>query len=575
MNTMLNIQDVVNKLPTTLYFQQLPDRQHALSYITYLIQNIPESQNLDTDKLYREVISRELRMVSMKIIEPEILLLVALDKISLADFTLSSNELVRKVIAQNPDKYDLDVMQRVMAQIMTKLPRDLRERVTGKHKLQIYQLLARYLQMDPQLLEKFINYDSAISSTKTHEITMELDNGDYNSLNEQYLKELYNYQKTQPYFSANSLEYGGLAAELSTKASSITESQKVLKAGYIDNKPDLMMGVEDKKIYYFDASSGTMSEMPLESNSTPISVKDLKTVLSAQKINQTDIQKALNNLATPTFTATTIPATTLPATTGLSSIINSFTSTMEYWFGDLLTGKSTNTTLKNTNTTAGITTPLSLEPVPPEFLKKLYNLKKSSGGNINLSQYDNYNDMLGNLSSSNITNTGARTSNISKSVSAIYPGFYQSSQPTRGVDDYTQNEALPIWEVKNPDTTYKAFSGPVPNESISTPSNTPSSTSSSTSSNTPSSTSSITSSSTSSNTPSSTSSNTPSSTSTTAIARFSNLGTNSEMITPEHTVIKKIKNDNKKIENIAIGFITILVLIFLIVIAYYIKSNRI
>ena len=47
------------------------------------------------------------------------------------------------------------------------------------------------------------------------------------------------------------------------------------------------------------------------------------------------------------------------------------------------------------------------------------------------------------------------------------------------------------------------------------------------------------------------------------------------MITPEHTVIKKIKNDNKKIENIAIGFITILVLIFLIVIAYYIKSNRI
>ena len=196
MNNTSSVLELINKIPVSLYFSEMPDRQQALKYLDYLYTNIPASRQVDSDKLFREVISRELRGVSMKIIEPEILLLVALDKITLGDFQLSSGDLVRKVIAQNSDKYDLDVMQRIMAQIMTKLPRDLRDRVAGKHKLQVFQLVARQLNMDPQLLEKFANYDPSLNNQNLNgSVSMELDAGDYNTLNKKYLQELYNNQK--------------------------------------------------------------------------------------------------------------------------------------------------------------------------------------------------------------------------------------------------------------------------------------------------------------------------------------------------------------------------------------------
>ena len=86
MNNTSSVLELVNKIPVSLYFSELPDRQQALKYLDYLYTNVPDSRQVDSDKLFREVIARELRGVSMKIIEPEILLLVALDKITLADF---------------------------------------------------------------------------------------------------------------------------------------------------------------------------------------------------------------------------------------------------------------------------------------------------------------------------------------------------------------------------------------------------------------------------------------------------------------------------------------------------------
>ena len=204
------IQDIVNKIPTSLYFAEIPDRQQALKYITYLYQNVPQSKTVSQDALFRAVISQELRVVSMKIIEPEILIMIALNKITLEDFTISSDILIKKVIAENPDKYDLDILYRVLAQIMTKIPKDLKDRITGKHKLQIFQMVAQFIKMDTKLLEKFIAFDPSLNTP----ISMELDKNDYKTLNEKYLKELYKFQQKQPYLNSNSMEYGALASEL-------------------------------------------------------------------------------------------------------------------------------------------------------------------------------------------------------------------------------------------------------------------------------------------------------------------------------------------------------------------------
>ena len=495
----------------------MPDRQQALKYLDYLHTNIPASRQVDSDKLFREVISRELRGVSMKIIEPEILLLVALDKITLADFQLASGELVRKVIGQNPDKYDLDIMQRVMAQIMTKLPRDLRERVAGKHKLQVFQLIARQLNMNPQLLEKFTSYDPSLNSM----ISMELDAGDYNTLNKKYLQELYNYQKKQPYISANSLEYGSLAAEMAlSQATNLqTNNQTISKAQYIDESPSLMVGTEDKKLYYFDPSSGTISEMPLDNNQTPMSNQDLKTILTSQKINQGDIQDAINALKP------TIPTTTTASQVEESNRLSAFATELEKSFTGLFTGAT------QAQATIQATTGLApTEPVPPAFLTKLYKLKhgdapqSQTGGN----QSDNYIQMMAGLGGSNIS-----------SVSGSYqkPENQSTSQVASLPSGYTENE-----KVSNPQTTYAAFSGLAPHETRAT-----------------------------------TSSQTTTSTmpSTTAKSGFADLGANSQVITPtEQKVANKIKNDTKNVEKIAIGFITILILIFLIAVITYVKNAK-
>ena len=72
------IQDIVNKIPVTIFFEELPDRKQALKYVNWLFTNNPQSKTVVQDKLFREVISKELRLVSMKIIEIEILFMIAL-----------------------------------------------------------------------------------------------------------------------------------------------------------------------------------------------------------------------------------------------------------------------------------------------------------------------------------------------------------------------------------------------------------------------------------------------------------------------------------------------------------------
>ena len=92
--------DIVNKIPNQLFFSALPDRQQVLKYINYLFSNVPESKTLNQDSLYREVISKHLRIINMKVIEPEIFLCIALTTITIDDFTSSSELLIKKVITE-------------------------------------------------------------------------------------------------------------------------------------------------------------------------------------------------------------------------------------------------------------------------------------------------------------------------------------------------------------------------------------------------------------------------------------------------------------------------------------------
>ena len=179
------------------------------------------------------------------------------------------NQHIKKIISENPDKNDLDLMYRILAQIMTKLAVDLRDKVTGKHKLQIFQYVSKFINMEPKLLERFIDFNPSLNTP----ISMDLDAGDYNSLNKKYLDELKKFEESQPYIDSNSMEYSTLASKM---LETTPTNKDGLKSQYIDSSPDLMVGTQDNKLYYFDSSSDTISEFPISGkNQTPVSMNDL------------------------------------------------------------------------------------------------------------------------------------------------------------------------------------------------------------------------------------------------------------------------------------------------------------
>ena len=359
------IQNIVDKLPITLFFEETKDRKQALKYIQWLYENVPESKSImPQDQFFREVISKELRLVNMKTIEIEILLIVGLDTITLNDFTIDSKTLVNKLISENSDNYDLDTMYRIMSQIMTKLPKDLKERVTGKQKLEVFQKISQSINIDNKLLEQFASVDPSLSLNTP--VSMELDEGDYNTLNKKYLYELKKYEDSKGYISAESMEYANIARE--NLASNPITTNNNLKAQYIDSSPDFMLGQNDNTLYYFDSSSGALTEMPLNGKQKPVSLKDLKTVLTSDKVKKNEIQGLIDNLqkqATPTPSILSSDPSMATQPKNFFDIIGSyFTSGSRFQ----ATGTSSpTTTLPSNNDNSDNTTSL---PIPPEFILK-------------------------------------------------------------------------------------------------------------------------------------------------------------------------------------------------------------
>lgn len=356
------IQNSVNKLPISIFFEQLPDRQQVIKYINWLFTNVPETKNVNQDQFFREVISKELRIVNMKIIETEILLVVGLNTITMNDFTIDSKSLIKKLISENPDNYDLDIMYRIMSQIMSKLPKDLKERVNGKQKLEIFQKIAQYVNIDNKLLEKFVALDPTLNTPG--EFSMELDKGDYNTLNKQYLDELKKYEDSKGYINSNSIEYSTIAKNMiNTTPTNMNNTH--INAEYIDNQPDFMLGKNDDTLYYFDSSSGTLSEMPLNNKQTPVSLNDLKTILTGNKVNKNEVQTLIDDL----YPITTNP--TVLTSENSTTQPSNFFDTIGSYFTSLTNTNATATTSSTLNNTVKL-------PEVPKYMQKNDNSANSS-----------------------------------------------------------------------------------------------------------------------------------------------------------------------------------------------------
>ena len=470
------IQTLIGKLPTTIYFEQLPDRKQSLKYIQWLHTNVPETKTVNQDQFFREVISKELRIVNMKIVEIEILLMVGLNTITINDFNSNSKSLIQKLISENHDNYDLDIMYRIMAQIMTKLPKDLKERVNGRQKLEIFQKISQSINIDNKLLEKFASVNPSLNASG--EISMELDSGDYNTLNKKYLDELKTYEASKGYINSNSMEYANIAQNMiETIPTNINTTE--LDAHYIDNQPDLMLGQNDNTLYYFDSSSGSLSEMPLNSSQTPISLSDLKTILTSNKIKQNEIQGLIDTL-NPTVAITS------------PSILNSDPSvtTQPSNFFDTIGSYFTSLTSSDATATSTPTPIQSQSTLTTKYNSSIYNVNNSIQA-PEPPKYMQENNILNNSNNIYVSQNNNLETKLKQRLASYVP---LNTQNSVSYDKSFMNRT-------NTNDIYPNKPKP---------------------------------------------------------ETFKNMN--------EEHFLNKIKNDNKNIENVAIGFITIIILVFLLVI---------
>jgi hypothetical protein len=481
-----------------------------------------------------------LSLVNMKIIEIEILLIVALNTITLDDFSIDSKTLIQKLIKENPDNYDLDIMYRIMAQIMTKLPKDLKERVTGTHKLQLFQQIAQSINIDNKLLEQFASVDPSLNNALNNTpISMELDEGDYNTLNKKYLNELKNYEESKGYISADSMEYADIANK-----KIYSNPNMNTKAKYIDNNPNFMLGQNDNTLYYFDSSSGALTEMPLYGKQTPVSLKDLKTILTSDKVNKNEIQGLIDNLKIqPTASATSSP-TILSTDPSVITQPKNFFDTIGAFFtsGSRFQATGTSTpTLSSVSATPSATPSLPMNitsnakdvelPIPPQYI--LNSVKgESRDEDRRDSKENNGPDAI-----------------ISRDITTYRNNYKKINHDTKRIierqvnPDSNSHDSTKFYYSKNNNNLEKRLKS---RESTYVPIFTQHSSSRNKS--------------------------------------FMNR-TNANDIYPnkpkpesftnmnEETFLNKMKNENKQIENVALSFVTILILVFLLVIFNSIRNN--
>ena len=558
------VQDIVKKLPVTLYFSEMPDRQQALKYLNWLYTNIPESKTVSQDQLFREIISQELRIVSMKIIEIEILFMIALNTITLQDFTTDGNTLIQKVISENMDKNDLDVMYRILAQIMTKLPNDLKDRVTGKHKLQIFQRVAKFVKMEPTLLEKFLNSNPSINIPTP--ITMELDTSDYNTLNKKYLDELDKYKKSTPYLNSNSMEYGNIAKQMIANNPSST---KALKAEYIDSNPALMTGTKDNKLYYYDSSSGALTNINLNSrNQVAISNSDLSNILQANKVNQGDIQGLIANL----YPTTTKPVmSTVPITTSPSGFFDSIGN----FFSRLSRSAAPVTTSIAGPVITNMATQSNSAPIPPLFIQNKLSSKGSSGYGGGSSGYGGgsggygYGSSIDNNSyGGNGSSMRSRDNDFKYATDEMIYRIYADDETMGKEYDYLNKKYQQLYPTTTRGATTTQGATTTTVGATTTTGSATSTTGGATST-----TGGATSTTGAATTQAASTTQAAATTQKALFQGFQNMNSNSSSISKEN-FLNNLKKNNNDIENVAIGFVSVIIILFLLVIFNYIRDNK-
>ena len=147
------LTNILSRIPKPMYYEQLDDRVKVQMYYNWLIKNTaqPELTGISDDQLIRGITGFHMRLIGMKLVNVDILLLYSINNITRDDLFADTPALLGKVIAENKGQFDIDTAELVLSQLMTKMPRDLSIMLTPRQKRQLQLLIILAIQGSQQL----------------------------------------------------------------------------------------------------------------------------------------------------------------------------------------------------------------------------------------------------------------------------------------------------------------------------------------------------------------------------------------------------------------------------------------
>jgi hypothetical protein len=346
-------EDLYSDLITRARVGQIYDKYRIVS------QTLP----LNEDQIVRGLITACARYTTMKIQDLTVLLVCGLDVITRIDLDIPAQDLAAKLANQNRDITDLDTANRILGQITTKLPFDLREKFTPEQRLGVvnlvFQLLGFKLGSDQKRmyetfkgslvsaskymtdeekksslednylddLEQVLGKDTLAELKKqgydpkdfsTEAVTMNINQGTYE---EQLMALAPNAGKvpgqinTQPQPSPTAT--GTNSQPLPTTRITNQSGNEVLAAGYVDNAPELQMDIKNKDVYYFDKTSGSLvplKDAEIIDGSTILSRRQLDRLFKEYNLSPGEIENLYANLTDDETVDNMRPGSDIPGT---------------------------------------------------------------------------------------------------------------------------------------------------------------------------------------------------------------------------------------------------------------------
>lgn len=328
--------------PTEFYSTILTRPKIANIYDKYF--NAAQYQ-LTQEQALRAIMITCYRYISMSIQDVSVLLVYGLDNLTRSDLDLTEQHLAEKLAQQNPDKNNIDVINRCIAQVVTKLPADLRDRLTPLLRIRMIQKLTEDLQhmydfMDAKRIHEQKQKPSPFDVAEPANITFikegfqsrltaetpkitSLDNNFLkeqedirNSLGEKTVKELEangysinNIAKSSIDMRFGAGDYEQQLANIDTlpgdnKVTKDIIPENVIESTYVQRDPQLQMDAKTKELYYFDEYSGTLtpiSDVQKIKGEDITTEKQLNTLLKEYNLSKAEVDQVLQDIKNKTI----------------------------------------------------------------------------------------------------------------------------------------------------------------------------------------------------------------------------------------------------------------------------------